>query len=100
MSTTTLPIDVLVSRVLALAADFLDEHATITHPLVGLQVDRCMSDGYRDRAVTSVQGTVLDRVLDRRIRDAARAAVREALPPVAGTVAEYAARLRETAVAT
>ena len=66
--------------VLALArtAQELDQHATITHPVGGHPVPVCMTPGLRDYTVRDPQ-------------------VRAALPPVGGTVAEYAARVRDLA---
>jgi hypothetical protein len=63
---------------LARAARDLDKHATITHPIGGHPVPVCMTPGLRDYTVRDPQ-------------------VRAALPPVGGTVAEYAASVRDLA---
>ena len=84
----------LTRVVFALAAEQLDAHATLAHPLTGAPTDRCMTDGYRGLAIDTALGQILDRIRDRRVRQDLRDSVHAMLPPVAGTVAGYANTLR------
>lgn len=86
----------LAALILTLAASTLDESATLTHPLTGHEIPRCMTQGRLDVTMWTAAGAV-DHIPNGRLRDQARAAARKALPPVTGTVAEYADLLRQTA---
>jgi hypothetical protein len=91
----------LAALLLTLAADALREHETITHSLGG-QVARCITAGYVDQAFRTAIGPVFEQVRGFRryaTQIAIEEAARAALPPLAGTVADYADRLRETATA-
>jgi hypothetical protein len=88
----------LAALLLTLAADALREHETITHPLGG-QVARCITAGYVDHALRAAIGPVFRGFRRYATQIAIEEAARAALPPLAGTVAEYADRLRETATA-
>lgn len=56
------------------AADELDHHATITHPIGGHSVQVCMTHGLAEYVVRNPQARAI-------------------LPPITGTVTEYATRL-------
>lgn len=58
-----------------------------------------MADSWRTAALNTAMDDVLDPVASKYQRSAARRAVLMALPPIAGTTVEYAARVRELAVA-
>ncbi|BBA99255.1 hypothetical protein RVR_5796 [Actinacidiphila reveromycinica] len=89
-----------ISRILAAAADQLDPHATMTHPIGGHEIPVCMTTGWLDLAVGDAVTAVLHHIPGfMRLADqfAIIAAARRALPPVAGTIAEYATQLRTLA---
>lgn len=89
----------LTALALTLAADNLRPHETLRHPLGG-DLPNCMTDGILDLAIRAALGPVFETVPGFRryaTQIAIENTVRAALPPVAGTVAEYADRLRETA---
>ncbi|MFJ6566244.1 hypothetical protein ACIQNU_02400 [Streptomyces sp. NPDC091292] len=84
-----------MARALTSIATALDLHATRTHPLGGTW-QPCMTTGW----LTTLTPTIISAHLPGvpyRDRAGFTAAVRLALPPVTGTIAEYAARLRATA---
>lgn len=58
-----------------------------------------MADSWRTAALNTAMDDVLDPVASKYQRSAARRAALMALPPIAGTTVEYAARVRELAVA-
>ncbi|MGW9058900.1 hypothetical protein [Streptomyces sp. NPDC055733] len=91
MTTTT--VAEAAARTLNAIADDLDTSATITHPVFETETPRCMTQGLLDAAMWAASGAV-DSTPNARLRTEARAAARELLPPVEGTVAEYATRLR------
>ncbi|MFI0233148.1 hypothetical protein [Streptomyces sp. NPDC017086] len=97
MNTHTITVTEAVTRILAATATHLDQHATTTHPITGVAEARCMTYGWLDTAVRAELGPVFEMVRGCR-RHATQieveAAVRAALPPVTGTVAEYARGLR------
>ncbi|MFF9215598.1 hypothetical protein [Streptomyces viridosporus] len=93
------PVQALTARVLALAADTLRPYETIAGHAPGHTAPVCMTDGLRDIVIGRALETVLTTVRPYATQDAVRAAVRAVLPPVTGKVSEYAAQLRETAVA-
>lgn len=86
----------LAALILTRAANDLDQWATMAHPLGGHEIPQCMTQGRLDVVMWSAVGAV-DHIPNRRMRDQACAVARAALPSVADTVAEYAARLRQTA---
>lgn len=86
----------LTAQILTLAADRLDEHATITHPVGGYQIPRCMTEGHRGLVICDIHSAI-DRVYGATTRNSLRATIPAMLPPATGTVAEYAERLRTLA---
>lgn len=66
---------------------------------IGQAGPRPMADSWRTSALNSAMDDVLTPVTSKYQRSAARRAVLMALPPIAGTAVEYAARVREQAVA-
>jgi hypothetical protein len=88
-----------VARILTLAADQLDQRATFTHPVGGYETPRCVAMGTVRAAITSASDDLLraNRLVGCSRIDAARIKVYLMLPPVTGTVAEYAAQLRALA---
>lgn len=70
--------DARLVLVLVHAARDLYEHATITHPLGGHPVPVCMTTGLAEYVVRNPR-------------------IRAILPPVTGTVTEYATRIRDLA---
>ncbi|CAK7288610.1 hypothetical protein [Streptomyces misionensis] len=101
MQNTTQPTtEQLVTLILTRAAENLRPHETITHPIGNHEIPNCMTDGWRDIEVRSATRSVLGNVrgfLRYSTQMSIEKAVWAALPPVAGTVADYADRLRETA---
>lgn len=97
MQQTTITATEAVARILTTVADRLAEHATITHPFFGTTEAACMTQGWLDTALWRAQGA-LDRGVSMKVRTLAWPAVREALPPVTGTVAEYATQLRARSI--
>ncbi|MGW5409001.1 hypothetical protein [Streptomyces spiralis] len=83
------PAGAFASRIITLAADHLSQHP---------QPTRCMNDHILSDAIRRAQDTVLTEVRPRSSHDLVRSAVRAMLLPPAGTVGEYADRLREMAV--
>lgn len=86
-----------LARVLTATAARLQRSADLTHPIHGTPEPRCMTRGLLDTTLPSVIGRELPRV-PYWDRAGFAATVRATLPPVTGTVAEYAALLRATAV--
>lgn len=89
----------LTALALTLTADNLHPHQNTRHPLGG-DLPNCMTDNILNLAIRTALGPVLEKVQGFRryaTQIAIENAVRAALPPIAGTVAEYAASLRETA---
>jgi hypothetical protein len=88
----------LTAQILTLAAEQLDQRANFTHP-GGYQTPRCISLGTARAAIAAASDTLLrrDRLVGCSYIDAARITVYRMLPPVTGTVAEYADRLRALA---
>ncbi|MCZ4513492.1 hypothetical protein O3Q52_36175 [Streptomyces sp. ActVer] len=78
----------LATQILARTAD----HLTNIGP-------KPMADSWRTAALNTAMNDVLDPVESKYQRSAARRAVLMALPPITGTTVEYAARVRELAVA-
>ncbi len=85
----------LATRILTNAADHLDQHATIRHPLGGVE-DLCMTQGHLDVTMSAAISAV-DHIPNPRLRADARTTARAMLPPVTGTVADYANQLRNLA---
>lgn len=98
--TTDLTPAALAARILYNLADRLDQHATTTHPLFGIGVDRCMGQGWIESLLPSATRSISGMARDFRphaTQIAAEGVARAMLPPVTGTVAEYATRLRTLA---
>ncbi|MGW0904927.1 hypothetical protein [Streptomyces sp. NPDC002853] len=89
-------IDSLAARILTLAADNLRPYAT-AQDWRGVEFDQCMTEGLRDIEISRARQSVLIPVARLSTVDGARALVATLIPPVAGTVAEYADRLYEAA---
>jgi hypothetical protein len=89
----------LTAEILTLAANELDQRATFTHPVGGYQTPRCVSMGAVRSAIATAADSLLrrDRLVGCSRIDAARIGVYLMLPPVTGTVADYANRLRTLA---
>lgn len=85
-----------LTRALTALADSLDQHATRTTWL-GTTEQACMTTGWLDTLTPTAIGAQLPQVPYRE-RPGFGAVVRRALPPVAGTVAEYAHQVRALAV--
>lgn len=87
------------AQILTLAAEHLDQHATFTHPVGGYETPRCISMGTVRSAIATAADTLLrrDRLVGCSRIDAARIGVYLMLPPVTGTVADYADQLRALA---
>lgn len=96
MTTTDQTVTALVACILTLAADELDQRATFTHPVGGYQTPRCVAIGTVRNAIAAAADTLLrrDRLVGCSRIDAARIKAYLMLPPVTGTVADYAERLR------
>ncbi|MBL3669079.1 hypothetical protein JL475_24410 [Streptomyces sp. M2CJ-2] len=90
------PVQALTTRVLTLAADNLRPYETSPGWVPGHTTPVCMTDGLRDIVIGRALDTVLTTVRQYATQNAVRAAVRAVLPPVAGSVGEYAAQLRKT----
>ncbi|MFJ4624245.1 hypothetical protein [Streptomyces sp. NPDC088812] len=87
----------LAARILTLAATLLHPHETSDSWIPGHQTPACMTDGLRDTVLRDARETVLLPVRRYATVDETRTLVASVLPPVTGTVTEYAALLRETA---
>ncbi|MER6249352.1 hypothetical protein [Streptomyces griseorubiginosus] len=85
------------ARIVIAVADRLADRPLI-HPVTNQPVPRCMTDGILGAALSTALDTVLRKVPSYPERAAARDAVQQALPPVTGTVDEYATQLRAAAV--
>jgi hypothetical protein len=99
MATIDRAVASLTVEILTLAADGLDQRAAFTHPVGGYQAPRCASIGTVRAAIATASDTLLrrNRLVGCSRIDAARITVYLMLPPVTGTVAEYANRLRALA---
>lgn len=78
----------LATQILTRTAHHLDQTGT-----------KPMADSWRTAALNTAMDDVLAPETSKYQRSAARRAVLMALPPIAGTTIEYAARVRELAVA-
>ncbi|MEU2730088.1 hypothetical protein ABZ650_20465 [Streptomyces griseoviridis] len=85
------------AHALTTLADALDQHATTTSWL-GRTEPRCMTTGWLDTLTPSAITTHLTDA-PYRDRHLVGTIVRQALPPVTGTIAQYAQQLRTLAAA-
>lgn len=85
------------ARIVARVADRLTDRP-FNHPITNTPVSRCMTDGILGSALATALDAILRTVPTYAERTAARDAVQKALPPVTGTVDEYAALLRAAVV--
>lgn len=93
------PVASLTAQILTLTADELDQSATFIHPVGGYRIPRCVSIGIVRNAISVASDTLLrrNRLVGCSRIDAAHITVYRMLPPVAGTIAEYARSLRTLA---